>query len=82
MGHTKTSRKESGVQKNIDHDGPAQKVSEEKNISKWPRDHCDSLVKNVDEFCLGLQAHMKMVFATLYIRLFPTFIVSLTPVSP
>jgi len=53
--NTSKSVEDSGALSNVDYDGPAQDVSEEKNISRWSKDHsCDILVKNVAAFCLRL----------------------------
>ena len=42
--------------RNVDYDSPAQEISEEKNISKWPRDHSyDILAKNVAALCTCLK---------------------------
>lgn len=40
--------KDSGGERNVDYDAPAQVISKEKSIKKWPIDcFCDILVKNV-----------------------------------
>ena len=42
----------SGADRNVGCDSPAQEVSERKNISKWPREHsCDILAKSVAVLC-------------------------------
>ena len=44
---------DSDVESNVDCDGQTQEVSEDKNISKWPRNgSCDILKNNVAAFCL------------------------------
>jgi hypothetical protein len=44
---------DSGATSNVDYDNPPQEVSEEKDISKWPRDHAyNILAKNATAFCL------------------------------
>ena len=44
MGFTRSSIKDSDAENNVDYDSPAQEVSEEKNVSLWPRDYsCDIL---------------------------------------
>lgn len=43
-GHTSRNMKDSGPEDDLNCDGLAQEVSEEKNVSLWPRDYsCDIL---------------------------------------
>lgn len=48
MGQTSTNVEVSGAESNVDYDGPTQEVSEEKDISKCPRNcSCDILAKSL-----------------------------------
>lgn len=53
MGHTSRRMQDSGTESNIDYESLVQEISEEKNISEWPRDCShDILVKDMTAFCL------------------------------
>jgi hypothetical protein len=45
---------EDSTESDLNYMGPAQEVSEQKNISKWPRDHsCDIFCKECGHFLTG-----------------------------
>ena len=53
MDHTSKSI-EDNAEHSLNHGGPAQEVSEGKNICQWPGDHsCDILANNVAAFCMS-----------------------------
>lgn len=55
MGHSSRNRKDNGTEHNVDYK-EAWEISEEKNISKWPRDHsCNILVRNMTVFYVLFQ---------------------------
>ena len=56
MGHTSMIREDRGAESDLNCGCLDQEVSEEKNVSMWPRDcSCDILVKNVAALCLCLE---------------------------
>ena len=51
MGNTIRNVEDIGAESNVDYDSLVQEVSEERNISKWPRDcYCDIFGKECDCF--------------------------------
>jgi len=51
MAHPSRNMEDSGTEGDLNSGDPGQEVSEEKNLSMWPRDcSCDSLAKNVADF--------------------------------
>lgn len=51
-GHINRSTEDSGVEGDVNRRGPAQEISDEKNIIMWPRGYSyNILVKNVATFC-------------------------------
>lgn len=57
MSHTSRSTEGSSTESNTICDNLTLEVSEEKNISKWPRDHfCDILVKSATAVCPCLKS--------------------------
>ena len=52
MGLTRRNMEGTYTENNEDYDTLAQEILEDKNISKWPRDHsCNILTMNVAAFC-------------------------------